>query len=480
VKITFVAHASILIETRGLRILSDPWWKGPCFGTQWWVYPGAYLEPVEGRKIDYIYVSHGHHDHFHPGTLRTLPRSARVLVAKGFDIAPSIRELGFEVIEVEVDKELDLGSNVRIRIEPTYHDDSLFAITDQEQTCLNLNDALHSAPVPVQDRFIARLRAFYPKGIDYVFCGYGIASHFPNCYVIPEKDNAASAGARQKHFNASWARLMNGLRPRFAFPFAADVVFLEQDLFWANEPTHNTERPTDALRRQYPGAQIEAIDIAPGFIIENHTVVQQRLRVPISEQKLRQELPAAMEKANRFAPVSNAQIEELAELVRQNARVAEPYLSTYPGDYRCLIQIRNSQLGIEVSKTGRKINVLATPELRHDLYDVIYTTRFPYLKSSLVTQYGSEVLFVGSGGIFEYTSRDAVQRDIHRELMQVLKKQISCPAPRYGGSSHFVHQAKQAVKQMLSMTTPDLYDLERWTVYRNRNEGELAKTERPE
>ncbi|HET9741456.1 MAG TPA: hypothetical protein VFQ00_01795 [Terriglobales bacterium] len=118
-----------------------------------------------------------------------------------------------------------------------------------------------------------------------------------------------------------------------------------------------------------------------------------------------------------------------------------------------------------MAKTAQEITVAATADLRHQGYDVIYTTRFPYLKSSLVTDYGSEVLFVGSGGIFQYNNRDAVRREIHRELMHMLRKQKSCPPPRYGGSSHFVHQAKQVVKQMLAMNTTDLYDLERWTVY---------------
>ncbi len=70
---TLVGHASLLVEAGAVRILSDPWWKGPCFGAQWWPYPAPFLEAVNARPIDYIYVSHGHHDHFHPPTLRTFP-----------------------------------------------------------------------------------------------------------------------------------------------------------------------------------------------------------------------------------------------------------------------------------------------------------------------------------------------------------------------------------------------------------------------
>src|ERR1700730_16464716 len=136
-KITFIAHASLLVETQGLSILSDPWWKGPCFGTQWWVYPRPPLAPLEARPPDYIYISHGHHDHFHPSTLRALPRTAKVLVAKGFDIAPSIRKMGFEVLEVAEQQEFELGRGVRIRIMPTCGGDSLMAVSDGEEICVN-------------------------------------------------------------------------------------------------------------------------------------------------------------------------------------------------------------------------------------------------------------------------------------------------------------------------------------------------------
>ena len=51
-KITFVGNAGILVEAGGVLVLSDPWWRGPCFGAQWWGYPLPYVEALESRKID--------------------------------------------------------------------------------------------------------------------------------------------------------------------------------------------------------------------------------------------------------------------------------------------------------------------------------------------------------------------------------------------------------------------------------------------
>jgi hypothetical protein len=64
-RITFIGHASLLIEANGLSIVSDPWWNGPCFGAQWWPHPMPHVEAVRDRRVDYVYVSHGHHDQGH-------------------------------------------------------------------------------------------------------------------------------------------------------------------------------------------------------------------------------------------------------------------------------------------------------------------------------------------------------------------------------------------------------------------------------
>lgn|SRR6266436_576637 len=97
-RITFVGHASLLIEANGLRIPSDPWWNGPCFGAQWWPYPMPYVQAVRDKRVDYVYVSHGHHDHFHPPTLR-LFGDAKILVAAGSELTAALRNLGFDVVE---------------------------------------------------------------------------------------------------------------------------------------------------------------------------------------------------------------------------------------------------------------------------------------------------------------------------------------------------------------------------------------------
>jgi hypothetical protein len=465
-KITFVGHASLLIEARGIRVLSDPWWSGPCFGAQWWLYPEPFLDPIRDAPPQYVYISHGHHDHFHPTTLKTLSRDVTVLVPKGVGLADPVRDLGFRTVELTDEDEHELGAGVTGRIVRTDGDDSLMVVSDGTETCLNVNDALHSSPRSVQLQFARMLRSRYPR-IDYVFCGYGVASHFPNCYVIPGKDRERSAANRQRHFNQAWANVVHDLSPRFAFPFAADVVFLEEDLFWANEPTHNTERPTEAFRRAYPDAATTVLDIAPGFVIENGTVTSERLRQRIDSGRLRDHFADSIRRVNRPPHLDRASVQELVPLLRDNIQRCRPYLASFRGDYRCLLRFRNASGGIAIQKRGADIIVGAgdVDGARGDAYDLIYTTRTPYLHKSLTSEYGHETLFVGSGGIFEYRDARAARRNIHRELSLIMRQVRQPPAPRPAGLRAWASSLRRRLKQAAGRDDGDLYDLTRWTVF---------------
>jgi L-ascorbate metabolism protein UlaG (beta-lactamase superfamily) len=466
-KITAIGHASILVEAAGFTILSDPWWRGPCFGAQWWNYPVPCIEALNERRIDYIYISHGHHDHLHPGTLKTLAGSAKVLVSADLGLAESIRGLGFDVVELNAADEHVLGGNVSCRIIPI-HGDSLMVLGDGGEVCLNLNDALHSAPVETQRQMVRRLKELYPR-IDYVFCGYGVASHFPNCYLVPGKDREATAVLRQQHFNRSWARLVADLQPTFAFPFAADVVFLEQDLFWLNEPTHNAQRPTDAFHQLYPDSPTQTFDIAPGFAIHNGTVVNMAMRQPVLAASLRVECADEIERANRYGVVADAEMRNVLALMQANLAMCEDYLEGYAADYRFLIRLRNSESGFCVEKRGKSVRLSIVPDQHrsNDGYDVVFQTRLPYLKWSYTAPSGDEILFVGSGGIFEYAEQAQARRNLHRELKTLLTRQSAplavrpIPNPR-------MQSVKRAIKRVIGRRDEDLYDLGRWTVFGER------------
>ena len=64
IKIEYVCHACLLININGKRVLTDPWIMGSCFANCLWIYPPPKKSADEIGKVDYIYFSHGHEDHF--------------------------------------------------------------------------------------------------------------------------------------------------------------------------------------------------------------------------------------------------------------------------------------------------------------------------------------------------------------------------------------------------------------------------------
>src|SRR5690242_4174203 len=80
VRITFLGHVGLFIETRHGRVLCDPWFTPAYFGA-WFPFPrNDRLEPDEFRSPDFLYVSHLHRDHFDPEFLATVDKRAQVLL----------------------------------------------------------------------------------------------------------------------------------------------------------------------------------------------------------------------------------------------------------------------------------------------------------------------------------------------------------------------------------------------------------------
>jgi len=127
-------------------------------------------------------------------------------------------------------------------------------------------------------------------------------------------------------------------------------------------------------------------------------------------------------------------------------------------------------MGIEVAKKGPQVTVTATDEQALDAsrYDVVYRTRASYLRQSLVTPYGHEVLFVGSGGIFEFSRVSSVASGVHREIMTMVKPWTGSGPRRASKKRGPLSTVKRARKRLLGRSRPDLYDLQTWTVFQGR------------
>jgi len=96
-RLTFLGHSTLLIEIDDLRILTDPVLRdglGPVRRQVKAVLPELF------EDLDAVFISHGHHDHLDPPSLRQIPGKPTLIVPKGFGRLAAKTGLG-PVEEVE-------------------------------------------------------------------------------------------------------------------------------------------------------------------------------------------------------------------------------------------------------------------------------------------------------------------------------------------------------------------------------------------
>ena len=108
---TWIGHATVLIQTNGLNILTDPIWAetaGPFgFGPRRVAEPGVVFEDLP--KIDLVLVSHDHYDHMDLGTLKRLWDRDRPLIVTSLGNDTLIAGAGAPA------RALDWGGRVAVR-----------------------------------------------------------------------------------------------------------------------------------------------------------------------------------------------------------------------------------------------------------------------------------------------------------------------------------------------------------------------------
>jgi L-ascorbate metabolism protein UlaG (beta-lactamase superfamily) len=122
VEITFIGHATALIEMSGVRILTDP-----VFRKRFWylrrLFNAAPTE-VDLGSIDAVLLSHMHFDHMDYPSLRMIPDNVPIIAPEGASRYLR-KKVGHDIAEMRLDESVRIG-DVEIHATPSLHGSGLY------------------------------------------------------------------------------------------------------------------------------------------------------------------------------------------------------------------------------------------------------------------------------------------------------------------------------------------------------------------
>ena len=123
-RVTWIGHATVLVQTQGLNILTDPIWSdvaGPwnLVGLRRVRAPGVRFGDLP--KIDLILVSHNHYDHMDLPTLERLWQRDRSLIVTSLGNDTILKGKGVRSVAADWGQAVRIRRGIRVIIEPVHH-----------------------------------------------------------------------------------------------------------------------------------------------------------------------------------------------------------------------------------------------------------------------------------------------------------------------------------------------------------------------
>src|SRR5262245_46227395 len=304
-----IGHGCILVETADARILMDPWIFGPANFRSWWHIPEVDVKPESLGKLDYIFISHLHADHFHVPTLQRLDREATALIPRHYHNRMARRLTALEhlrILEMPHDRQTRLRGSTRVH---SLHvgNDSALVVQDSSGAILNANDALQGNDPGITLPMLKALGDRYR--FDVCFLAFGTAGPFPKCYTFEEKTESVSPEAKERAMLRQFVQGARTVGTKLIVPCAGGFALLHRRLLWMNEVKATPADALEMLKTTAPalnGAEMNYGDVwATGSGIQrNHPTIDWSRRLAMIQtmhERRAQEL-ATIEAEERQGP----------------------------------------------------------------------------------------------------------------------------------------------------------------------------------
>lgn len=163
-----LGNATLVFYQDGRPVLAtDPWLEGRCYSGSWALE--RKLTQAEHEAVaaaDYLWISHGHPDHFHIPSLATLARGKTILLPDHYssDMKNYLTGQGFVVEVLPYRTWRRLSSKIRCLCLDNENQDAILIIEAGDSLMVNLNNS----PMCGDERFIRGLVAKYDRRKTYM------------------------------------------------------------------------------------------------------------------------------------------------------------------------------------------------------------------------------------------------------------------------------------------------------------------------
>lgn len=429
-KIEYICHSALFIQTKDTKILTDPWLKGPAYCNQWHLFPKP-INTFVANHADVILFTHGHEDHLHHESLLELNKSPRVFYPFQWQtgIKEYMAELGFSsVTEAISHKSYKLGTDTTI----TYIAnalDSIIIIESDGEVLVNINDALPANHRNIIAKFIDQIKKRWPK-IDYLFCGYGSAAYFPNTVHCEGKDDWEVAEAREQLFGDNFCYIVDQLKPVNTIPFAADYVLLNDQKRWINNVKYSKKKIQKYYEEVYKGAPTHFINAHSGDIIERNRFTQvsayHELEAVYSlDQLIERDLQDEIKSVNDIGVISETEAQALMEGIRKNVSnrsglFSENTLSRV--HYTIRVTDIEKDNCFSISFNGNDCQLTRTNAVAPGSILVLETTS-KILNYSFGSEWGGDAIVIGYGAEITILDKSILKENLDIVCVRLLTNQ---------------------------------------------------------
>ena len=238
-KITFLNHASFIVENNNIKLLVDPYLFGSAFNNGW-----SLLTEVDHTKqldkITHIFYSHEHPDHFSIPFLKKIEISKRknitILYQQTYDKRVKIfcEKLGYKFMELKNNFEVSINNNFSLIIGKVPFYDSWINFNINGTNILNVNDCVLENP-----NIVLEIKGILQRKIDVLFTQFSYAN------FINEEDQETRALKQLKKIKIQ----DKVLQPTYIIPFASFVYFSHVENKFMNENINSIKETFNYLTK---------------------------------------------------------------------------------------------------------------------------------------------------------------------------------------------------------------------------------------